>query len=170
LPASPLRAFWLEWDCVFGEAIMNETVNATTAKAHAREGNHDRSLRNLLLEIKEEAKSFVETRVRIIKAEVQETLAALKTAVPLGALALGLFAIAGLLFTAAAVTLVASAFAGNPYAWFFGFIIIGCLWAIFGGTAAFFAVTQFRNRFPKRTIQVLKADKTWLQTEARSHL
>jgi len=146
---------------------MNSNATPTP---HPREGSHDRSLRNLLVEIKEEAKSFVDTRLRIIKAEIQEGLGALRFAVPMGALALGFFATAGLLFTAAAVTLVASAFAGNPYAWFFGFIIIGCLWAIFGGTAAFFAVTQFRNRFPKRTIGVLKADKVWLQTEARSHL
>ena len=146
---------------------MNSNATATP---HHREGNHDRSLRNLLLEIKEEVQSFVDTRVRIIKAELQETLGAMKFALPMGALALGFFVIAALLFTAAAVVLVASAFAGNPYAWFFGFIIIGSLWAIFGGIAAYFAFTQFRNRFPKRTIEVLKADKVWLQTEVRSHL
>lgn len=146
---------------------MNSNATATP---HPREGNHDRSLKNLLLEIKEEVQSFVDTRVRIIKAELQETLGAMKFALPMGALALGFFVIATFLFTAAAVVLVASAFAGSPYAWFFGFIIIGCLWAIFGGTAAYFAVIQFRDRFPKRTIEVLKADKVWLQTEARSHL
>lgn len=141
-----------------------------TTSSHPREGNHDRSLRNLLLEIKAEVQSFLETRIRIVKAEVHETLGAMKFAVPMGALALGFFAIAAFLFTAAAVVLVTFAFAGSPYAWFLGFIIIGCLWAIFGGIAGYFAVSQFRNRFPKRTIEVLKADKVWLQTETRSHL
>lgn len=141
----------------------------TESHCTTRPANHERSLRTVIDEIKEEAKSFVDTRFRIIKAELQESVGAAKVGVPLAVIALGLFAIAALLFTAAAVVLVASAFAGNPYAWFFAFVIVGFLWAIFGGIAGFFAATQFRNRFPKRTMEVLKADKVWLQTEARSH-
>ena len=148
---------------------MNEIVDRVIAdRAHAM--NHDRTLAAIISEIKEEAASFVSTRVQMIKAELKESLGALKLGVPLAALALGLFATAALLFTAAAVALVASAFTGNPYAWFFGFVIIGFLWSILGATAAFFAVGQFRGRFPKRTMEVLKADRIWLQNEARSHL
>src|SRR5215467_10979991 len=125
----------------------------------------ERSLGSVVTDIKEQAKSFVDTRIRIFKAELQETVGALKVALPLGAVALALFAIAALLFSAAAVVLVASAFAGNPYAWFFAFVIIGFLWTIFGAIAGFFAATQFKDRFPKRTVEVLKQDKAWLQTE-----
>jgi uncharacterized membrane protein YqjE len=148
---------------------MNEIVDKGIAD-HSHTLNHDRTLAAITSEIKEEAASFVGTRVRMIKAELKESLGAFKIGVPLAALALGLFAAAALLFTAAGVALVASAFTGNPYAWFFGFVIVGFLWAIFGATAAFFAVGQFRGRFPKRTMEVLKADKIWLQKEARSHL
>lgn len=143
---------------------MNESTPCIT-----RPANPERSLGSVVGEIKEEVKSFIDTRIRMIKAELQESMGAAKVAVPLAALALGLFAIAALLFTAAAVVLVASAFAGNPYAWFFAFVIVGFLWAGFGGIAGFFAAIQFKDRFPKRTIEVLKADKVWLQTEARSH-
>ena len=148
---------------------MNEIVDRGIAD-RSHKLNHDRTLAAITSEIKEEAASFVGTRVRMIKAELKESLGALKIGVPLAALALGLFAAAALLFTAAGVALVASAFTGNPYAWFFGFVIVGFLWAIFGATAAFFALGQFRGRFPKRTMEVLKADKIWLQKEARSHL
>jgi hypothetical protein len=68
------------------------------------------------------------------------------------------------------VALVVSAFSGNPYAWFFGFVIVGVVWVIVGGITAFFAYNEFRSkaRFPKRTVEVLKADKDWLGSEART--
>jgi hypothetical protein len=150
---------------------MTDAVHATTVSMGPnRIPPHERSLSAIVADIKQDLAEFVSTRVRILKAESQETLGALKFGIPMGALGIAFFATAGLLFTAAAVVLVASAFAGNPYAWFFAFVIIGFLWVIFGATAAFFAVYQFRSRFPKRTLQVLKADKLWLQNEARSRL
>ena len=136
-----------------------------------RANNHDRSLGSIVAEIKMELKEFLNTRFQMIKAELQETISAVKTALPLSLLALGLFSTAFLLLTLAAVALVVSAFAGSPYAWFFAFVIIGVLWLCFGGIATFFAYNALRSkgRFPKRTAEVLKADTLWLQTEARSH-
>ena len=91
---------------------------------------------------------------------------------PLALLALGLLGTGLLLFTGAVVVLVASAFAGNPYAWFFAFAIVGFIWMVLGAGAAFFAYNAFRSKsmFPKRTVEVLQADKVWLQSEARSAL
>jgi uncharacterized membrane protein YqjE len=131
--------------------------------------HHEKTLAEIIAEIRDELRDFVSTRVRIVRAEIQESIGAAKVGVPLAIVALGFFAIASLLLTAACVALVAAAFAGNPYAWFYAFIIIGCLWAIFGGVAGFFAYNQFKGIFPKRTIEVIKADKLWLETEARSH-
>lgn len=150
---------------------MNErVVRVTATDSQTRSRNHERSLVDVINEVKEELKSFINTRVRMVKAEFQESAKAAKVGLPLVVLSLGLLAIASLLFTGAVVTLVASAFVGNPYAWFFSFVIVGFLWAVFGALAGYFAINQFRSRFPKRTIEVLKADKLWLQTEARSHL
>jgi len=149
---------------------MNEPVlKSTAADPQIRSRNHQRNLVEVINEVKEELKSFINTRVRMVKAEFQESAVAAKVGLPLIVLSLGLLAIASLLFTAAVVVLVASAFAGNPYAWFFAFVIVGFLWAVFGAIAGYFGVNQFRGRFPKRTIEVLKADKVWLQTEVRSH-
>jgi uncharacterized membrane protein YqjE len=132
---------------------------------------HDRSLGSIISEIKEELKEFVNTRVEMVKAELRETVGAAKVAVPLGIMALALGWVAFLMFTLAVVVLIHSAFAGSTYAWFYAFVIVGFLWACFGAVAAFFAYNAIRShgRFPKRTAEVLKADKMWLQTEARSH-
>jgi uncharacterized membrane protein YqjE len=131
--------------------------------------NH-RSLGDIIAEIRDQLKQLLQTRLEMFKAELRETLAGIRVAVPLILLGLAFFVTAFLLFSAAAVALVVSAFSGNPYAWFFGFIIVGFLWVIGGGIAAFFAYNEFRStaRFPKRTVEVLKADKDWLGSEART--
>jgi uncharacterized membrane protein YqjE len=141
---------------------MNETTTT----------NHERSLASIVSEIREELKDFVNTRVQMIRAEFHETLGAAKVGLPLALVALALVGTGYLLLTLGVVVLVASAFTGNPYAWLLAFVIVGVLWTAMGGVAAFFAYNEFRakGRFPKRSVEVLKADRVWLQTEARSRL
>ncbi|HJT69044.1 MAG TPA: phage holin family protein [Terriglobales bacterium] len=129
-----------------------------------------RSLSEIVSEMKEELKQFLNTRLQMLKSELHESIAGLRVAVPLGLLALILIGTAFLLFSAAVVTLIASAFAGNPYAWFFGLIIVAVLWACLAGVAGFFAYNQIRSKamFPKRTVEVLTADKNWIESEARA--
>lgn len=144
-------------------------VHRTNGGVHYHNGS-DRSLGSIVAEIKDELKDFVNTRVEMLKAELQETMSAAKTAVPLTIIALALFTTGFLLLTMAAVVLVAFAFAGSALAWFYAAIIVAFVWFCLGASAAFFAYNAFRShsRFPQRTVQVLKADKAWLQTEARS--
>jgi uncharacterized membrane protein YqjE len=144
---------------------MTETRNY-----QSETGNHQRGLRDLVREILDELKDFANTRFQVMKFELQETLASVKVAVPLIAVALVLMFTAILVFTAAAVTLVARAFAGSPWAWFLALVIVAVLWMGLGAIAAFFAYNEFRSkgRFPKRTVEVLKADREWLQSEAHN--
>ena len=132
--------------------------------------NHTRNLSAILAEIGEDLKQFVNTRVQMLKSELSEIVSAIRVALPLGVLALMLLATGFLLITAAVVTIVASAFSGNPYAWFYAFIIVGFVWIVIGGISAFFALNEFRSRaiFPKRTVETLKADKNWIETETRT--
>lgn len=130
--------------------------------------NQERSLGAIIAEMKDELKSFVDTRVRMIKTEFQESLGSIAIGLGLSLLCLGLLAIATLLFTGAVVAAVASAFRANPYAWVLAFLIVGAIWSAFAAIAGAFVYRRFRNIFPKRTIEVLKADKIWLQSEARS--
>jgi uncharacterized membrane protein YqjE len=124
----------------------------------------------LLLEMKRELLDFVTTRVELFRSEVQETLAAIKSAAPLAVIAIVLMITAYLLLTLAVVGLIAVAFVGNPYAWFFAFLIAGGAWGLFGIIAAFLAMRSLRKLgfFPKKTIEVLKADKVWIDREVGS--
>jgi energy-coupling factor transporter transmembrane protein EcfT len=123
----------------------------------------------LITEIRDELKLFLNTRLQMIRSELHENLTAAKVIVPMVAIVAVLLGTAFLLFSAALVVLVASAFAGDTYAWFYGLIIISFLWMVLGAVTAFFAYNEFRAKgiFPKRTIEVLKADKDWIQSEAR---
>ena len=92
--------------------------------------------------------------------------------IPLAALGLLLLGTAYLLFTLAAVGLVAAFFSQNPYRWFFAFLAVGILWCLFGGIAAYFAKREFelKRLMPRRTIEVLKDDKIWIQAEAKNQI
>jgi len=131
---------------------------------------NERSLAEVIGEIKEELKEFVQTRVSMFAAEMREKLNNSKN----GAIYAGIASVLGfvglLMLSVALAALVAVAFWGSPYAWFFGFLIIGLLWTILAAMLAIAAVRQFRDLAPKRTIQVLKEDKIWLQHEARTQI
>jgi len=130
--------------------------------------NHTKNLAAIIAELKDEIKDFVQTRVELFKSEVRETLDAWKTAVPLAAAAAVLLATAYLLLTIAVVAVVAVAFWSNPYHWFFAFLIVGVVWSLGGGILGWMALREFQSKglFPKKTIEVLKADKIWIQSEA----
>ena len=148
---------------------MNEPVETTTI--HGQRATHERTLRAVTEDVLHELKEFIDTRLRMARAEFEETIQSLKMGVPLLLGAFAFVATGFLMLTVAAVAIVTVAFAGSLYAWFFSFLIVGVLWIALGAIAAFFVYNEFRSqgRFPKRTLQVLKADKLWLQNEARSH-
>jgi len=135
-----------------------------------RVDNSARSLGAILADIVQESQEFVNTRIQMVKSELHETISAVSVALPLGLLTLILAGTGFLLLTGAVVVVIAAAFAGNAYAWVYAFLIVGVLWIAFGGVAAFFAYNEFRSKakFPKHTLEVLKADKVWMESEART--
>ncbi len=135
-------------------------------------GSNGKNLTTLLSEMKEELKEFVQTRIAMLKGELQEKIRILKTAAPLGVAAVFLLSTAYLLLTMALVGLVAAFFAASPYRWFFAFLAIAVLWTILGGVAAYFAKRELelKGLMPKRTIEILKGDKVWVQSEVRNQV
>jgi uncharacterized membrane protein YqjE len=129
-----------------------------------------RSFAEVIGEIKEEVKEFLQTRVSMFVAEMREKIDNSKNGAIYAGIALVLGWAGFLMLSVALAALVAVAFWGSPYAWFFGFLIIGLLWTIMAAMLAIAAVRQFRDLAPKRTIQVLKEDKIWLQHEARNQI
>lgn len=138
--------------------------------------NHDttngRNLASLLAEIKDETREFLHTRIAILKAELKEKSKTFKTAAILAVIASLLLLTAWFLFTLALVGLVVAAFPQSAYRWFFAFLAVGVLWSIFGGMVAYFfkRELQVRGLLPKRTIEVLKGDRDWVQSEVNSRI
>ena len=130
------------------------------------------TLAEVIAEIKDETKDFVQTRVQMFKAELHDKISAWKAGALLAAVGLIFLGTAYLLITLALVGLLAVAFWGSPYAWFLSFLIVGVVWALIGGIAGFIAVREFQAQglAPKKTIEVLKEDKIWLQHEAGSQV
>lgn len=131
-----------------------------------------RTFADVLADMKEELKDFIETRLAILKAELREKASTMKIALPLAILGLALLGTAYLLFTSAVVALVATFLPDGPYRWCLAFAAVAVLWTIFGGIAAFFAKREFaaRELLPQKTIAVLKQDKLWLQSEVKNQL
>jgi uncharacterized membrane protein YqjE len=133
------------------------------------EVKNGRSLAAILTDMKNELQEFAQTRIALLKREIQEKTEALKSALPLAVVGSLLLSTAFLLLSIALAALVATAFPDNPYGWFFGCLAIAILWAI-GGAGALYAVKRRLSRqsmVPQKTIEVLSGDKTWIQNEAR---
>jgi hypothetical protein len=134
--------------------------------------HNGRSLAEIVADLKEEAKEFVGTRIEMFRSELRERTAVLKVAAPLGAIGALLLTTAYLLFTLAIVALTATLFENSPYRWFFAFGIVAVVWTLFGGIFLYYAKRKFelRSLIPKRTLEVLKGDKIWIETEARNRV
>jgi len=131
-----------------------------------------RNLASLLAEIKDEIRDFLQTRFTMLKAELQEKFKNLKTALILAVSGILLLTTAYMLLTLALVGLIMAAFPASAYRWFFAFLAVGVFWSIFGAIAAYFAKRELELRgiLPKRTIEVLKGDKAWVQTEVKNQI
>jgi uncharacterized membrane protein YqjE len=134
--------------------------------------HHERSLGEVLSEIRSEVIEFIDTRLQMLRTELQEAAKTIKRAAPSMVAGLVLLGTAYILLTLALVALVAVAFWNNPYHWFFAFVIVGVVWAIAGSLAMFMAVRALKlhGLAPRKTLEVLKADKVWLQYEVGSRL
>jgi len=137
------------------------------------ESNHStRTLADIATEMKQELKEFIETRIAIFKTELGEKLAHWKIAAPLAGVGIVLLSTAYMLITLAVVALAAVFIGDTQYRWFFAFLAVGVLWALLGGVSVYVAKREFaRNRIvPQKTIEVLKADRMWLQKEAGNQI
>jgi uncharacterized membrane protein YqjE len=152
----------LEVQVMNGHETSSQKTNGTMEEL--------RHLSSVLHEIKDETKDFVQTRFTLLKSELQEKLPNLKIAAVLAAVG-ALFAVtAYALLTLALVCLVAVAFKGSDFQWTFAFLCVGVLWLLIGGAALYMAKRELalRGLMPKRTFEVLKGDKIWLEHETRN--
>jgi uncharacterized membrane protein YqjE len=132
--------------------------------------HNEKPLGTVISETKEELKDFIQTRIAILKAELKEKMSTWKYCVPMliGAvlLLLGGWAVV----TFALVALVAGMFQPSAYAWCLGGLIIGGIYLLGGIAVGWFAYSELMSAgiAPTRTIEVLKQDQVWIQSEART--
>jgi uncharacterized membrane protein YqjE len=150
------------------KADLELNMRAANGEIH----ENGRRVAEILAEMKEEFAEFVQTRVTMFRTEVCGALHTVKKVVPLAAAALIFLSTAFLLLTGALVGLILAAFPHNIYRWFIACLIVGVFWGIVGAAAAQSVVKKFkgRNLIPGRTIEVLKADKLWIQSEVRNRI
>lgn len=131
-----------------------------------------RTLAEVITELKDELKDFVQTRVDMLRSEFRDKVKAWKLAVPTIAAALLLTLTAWLVLTGALISVIAAAFYPSRFAYFFAFLIVGVVYALAGGIAGAFAWRELKQQgvVPQRTMQVLKEDRVWLQTEAKGQV
>jgi uncharacterized membrane protein YqjE len=131
-----------------------------------------RSVADILSDMKGELSEFVQTRVAMFRAELREKWNAARVAIPLAGFAILSLFTAFLLFSGALVGLVLVAFPHSLYRWFFACAIVAIFWVVLGGVAAYFAKREFElaSMAPKRTLEVLKGDKLWIQAEVKNRI
>ncbi len=131
--------------------------------------NNGKSVASLFAEMKQELQDFVQTRVTMFKVELQEKVRVVKAAAPFAVIGAVLLLTAYLLFTLALVALVFAFLPDNAYRWCIAFAAIGVLWSILGAIAAYMAKRELEvsGLLPKRTVEVLKEDKMWIQSEVK---
>ena len=134
--------------------------------------NNARTVGSILSDTKEELKEFLETRIAMLKSELSDKLTMVKSAAPLAVVGILLLLTAYGLFTLGLVGTIVAFIPQNPYRWCIAFFAIAVLWGIVGGICAYMALREFQVKelMPKRTMQVLKEDKMWLQSEVRSRV
>ncbi len=126
------------------------------------------SLKDVLLQIG----PLLQTRLDLAASELKETLGGAKVAAPLAIITIVLAATAYLFLMVALAGVVAGLLKSSPYRWPLAFSIVGGLWLLIGGIAAYFALreVQIRGFFPERTLEVLEGDKIWIQNEAKNRI
>jgi uncharacterized membrane protein YqjE len=124
----------------------------------------------LLSETKEELKSFVTTRVEILKAEINEKISTWKSVIPLLLGALALVLAGWMALTFALIAFLHTLFLPSAYSWLWGALIVGAVYIVLAITIGWFAYGEISETgiAPTRTLDVLKQDQVWLQNEART--
>jgi uncharacterized membrane protein YqjE len=130
----------------------------------------EKSLATILAETREELKQFVATRVSILKAEIDEKVAKLKSVIPVLLIALALLSAGWAALTFALVAFLHDLFLPSLYAWLWASLIVAGAYLALGIATGWFVYTEIKSTglIPNRTLTVLKQDQVWIENEART--
>jgi len=129
----------------------------------------DKSLAATLAEIKEELKTFIQTRAEIFKTETAEKMRVWKRSVGLLALAAVFLLTFWSTFVFSLVALLHSLLISANYEWFWGGLIVSGVFLLLAGLTGQIGYKQLKScrPVPSRTLRVLGQDRDWIKDEAR---
>jgi uncharacterized membrane protein YqjE len=130
----------------------------------------EKSLREVIYDIKDELREFAVTRFEMLKSEMREKFDRIKTAIPLIAVS-AVFAVGAFFaLTFGIIAVIAGAMPDNQWRWAIGAGVVFILYAVVGGILGWMGYREVTTEglAPQRTLRVLKQDQMWIQNEARS--
>lgn len=130
----------------------------------------EKSFADSLTEIKEELKSFVQTRVQLLKTETAAKWDVWKRSLVLLAVAAVLLLTCWFTLAFSLVALFHGLLVSGSYAWFWGGVIAGALFLASGLAAGATGMRRMKSSglAPARTLRVLQQDRDWAQKQVRS--
>lgn len=129
----------------------------------------EKTLAAALADIKEELKTFVQTRAEIFRTETAEKISVWKRSAGLLALAAVFLITFWSTLVFSLVALLHSLLISGGYEWFWGGLIISGIFLLLAGLfgQAGYKKLKACRPAPSRTLRVLGQDRVWIKDEAR---
>src|SRR3954470_3424720 len=129
---------------------------------------HERSIAQVLNDIKVELKDFISTRVQMLVTEMREKIEPIKASAPMFAIAALLAVTAFIVFSFGLVAVIA-AMIHNPYNWAIAAGAVTLFYLLVAGVFGALGYQEVKSvtPLPKRTMRVLQDDKQYLNNEVR---
>ena len=133
---------------------------------------NNRSIGQVVSELKSDARDFVSTRLQILTQEIGDKVKVWKVAIPMLVVAALIGGIALLTLSFAFIAFLAGVFQPSPYAWCYGALIVAAIYIITAFGLFYLGKRELTQTgiAPSRTLRVLKQDQIWIQNEARSQV
>jgi uncharacterized membrane protein YqjE len=129
----------------------------------------EKSVAATLTEIKEELKTFVQTRAEIFRTETAEKISVWKRSLVLLVLAAVFLITFWFTLVFSLVALAHSLLISGGYEWLWGGLIVSAVFLLLGGVFGQAGYKRLKSRrpAPSRTLRVLGQDRVWIKDEAR---
>lgn len=129
----------------------------------------EKSLAATVAEIKEELKTFVQTRAQIFKAETAEKMRVWKRSLGLLAAAAVFLLTFWSTFVFSLVALLHSWLVSGDYEWFWSGLILSGVSLLLAGLTGQAGYKQLKScrPAPVRTLRVLEEDRAWVKNQVR---
>jgi hypothetical protein len=130
---------------------------------------NEKSLAATLADIRDELKTFVQTRAEIFKTETVEKMRVWKRSAVLLALAAVFLLTFWSSFVFSLVALLHSLLISGSYEWFWGGLIVSGVFLLLAGLTGQAGYKRLKScrPAPSRTLHVLRRDRAWIKEETR---